>query len=183
VDLANENVSIAWVCAQVGVSLPEWFDNVKSVKVHCPFGALSHSDFGFETAFRVYPETNSAYCFAGCGFYTPVWLYAQAKDLRAREAAEVLLDLVGYRSRTPDEEWERVSQVRERVSEIDLTEALRAYCSREPSWESRQFDPSVSATFARCLELLPRVRSVSDSRRWLEACKTVMARALRTEDA
>jgi hypothetical protein len=181
---ANEQVSITYVCALIGMSLPDHVNDTHSVKVRCPFGPIWHADRGAEPSFRVYPGSNSAYCFAGCGFYTPVWLYAQARDLHSEESARDLLERVGYRAPDVEREWERVTASQTKVSEHGLIEALKVYCARViPEWETVQLDPSVAATFARCLALLPRVRSVADGQEWLRVCKQVMSSALEARGA
>lgn len=60
VQVANDEISIIGVARMLGCHVGDVID-VKSVKVHCPFGFL-HPDGGMETAFRIYPGTNSAYC-------------------------------------------------------------------------------------------------------------------------
>lgn len=179
VAVANERVSIIAVCREIGVSLPDGVPEQRSVKVHCPFGAFYHADGGMETALRVYPSTNSAYCFAGCGYFSPVWLFAQARDLSSREAALQLLDGIGYRPLDLIAQWDQAREPTEAIDKDSLSEALKVYCSRlDLEWNDRQYDPGVSRTLSRCLELLSRVVTSEDAALWLEHTKLVMTRAL-----
>jgi hypothetical protein len=181
VAVANEMVNITVVCHEIGVAIPEIAEG-KSAKVHCPFGAVYHSDHGMETAFRVYPSTNSAFCFAGCGYFSPVYLYAQAFDITTMESATRLLDLIGYKPLSLVDAWAKVSAPPERIDQSSLAEALKVYCSRiDPLWEERQFDPGIARALTRCLELVPRVRTSEEARTWLETTKQVMHRTLRED--
>lgn len=60
IQLANERMSITQACRFIGMHLGDF--EIASVKTYCPFGELLHEDGGRSKAFRVYPETNSAYC-------------------------------------------------------------------------------------------------------------------------
>lgn len=177
VGVANEQVSILFVASAVGCSVPSEVPG-KSVKVFCPFG-VHHADLGQETAFRIYTESNSAYCFAGCGFYTPVRLYAQAFDLQPQDAAVSLLDLVGYRPLDLAHLWEKVASREPEPDTSALAEALKVWCgSQHPGWGERQFEEPVAGVLGSCLALLPKVQTEEDARQWLAVSKRVMSRVL-----
>src|SRR3954466_13862718 len=100
VAVANEVVSIATVCRWLGVQVPD-DDSLRS-KLYCPFGEFNHSDGGRDRALRIYPDSNSAYCFACSELFTPVKMYARmTDDGNWRAVAATLLGKVGYRSYDP----------------------------------------------------------------------------------
>lgn len=182
VSIANEQVSIVGVCRDLGIHVDP--DRGRSAKVHCPFGAIYHSDGGVDPTLRVYPDSNTCFCFRGCGYFTPVWLYAQAHDLSTTDAATALLEAIGYQPPNPEALWEAALTPPELpVDTASLAEALKMFCARsDPSWAEHQFDPGVSRTLARCLELLTRVRTSDEVRLWLETTKPVMHRLLKGDE-
>ncbi len=171
--VANEQVPIAVACRMAGVSVVG--DAGRPTKVHCPFGAL-HSDGGIDKAMRVYTDTNSAWCFSCTTFYTPVKIFAQARELDYRTAATVLLDHIGYRPLSLADQFAAA----ERSAQPDtaqLADALKIYCQRViPGWRGRQYNADESALLARCLALLDRVRSDTEAQLWLNTTKSIMAR-------
>jgi hypothetical protein len=175
---ANERVSIVQVCSWVGVALPT-IPEGKSVKVRCPFGAVYHIDQGIEPNFRVYPSSNSAYCFRCSTSFTPVKLASMAWDLGPSEAAQALLDRVGYRPLSMAQEWKSVVTAQPEVDRSSLAQALKVYASRIcEDWSDRQFEPVVSAKLDQCLALLDKVVTEEDVKSWLSTCKLVMHRVL-----
>lgn len=174
--IANQEMSIYRACEHVGVHVPEYAGG--SVKMYCPFGFL-HFDGGESKAFRVYGESNSAYCFA-CGTrFTPVSLIATARDLPHRDAAEWILHEVGYVEPTYQARWEALAEQGPEIDRDALTEALKLACRRmDPQWEDRQFEDAVAKRFVACLALLPKVRTGQDAKMWLETTKTAMSRVL-----
>jgi hypothetical protein len=178
-ELANENSDIMAVARFIGMEVPD-FSYSASIKLYCPFGEVSHADGGSSKAFRIYPETNSAYCFA-CGLhFSPVKLLATATDISTAEAADYLLELAGVTEAGTEERWEQLTSEQESpISTAELAEALKVYCSRiDPNWAERQLEPAVAHTFQRCLGLLGSVRTSADAEQWLGATKQVMAKNL-----
>lgn len=163
----------------IGMQVPS-FSYAYSVKLYCPFGEVSHADGGSSKAFRIYPETNSAYCFACGEAYSPVKLLATANDTSLNEAADFLLEYAGVTEEGTEERWEQLtSQQESPISTSELAEALKVYCARvDPDWAERQLEPAVAHTFQRCLELLGSVRTSADADQWLGATKQVMAKKL-----
>lgn len=157
------------------MDLPEGFANGRNMKVFCPFGDLYHSDGGVEAAMRIYPDSNSLYCFAGCGGFGPVSLVAHAWDLTRRAAARELLERTGITGPSRASVWAQ----RELVDPPDrvlLAEALKTFCRRRVvAWSTTQFDPVVAARLSACLALLDHVATDEDAGRWLEVCKAAMA--------
>ena len=180
-DEANSRVSIFLVCGWIGVDV-EAKDWGSSIKTYCPFGDFFHSDRGKEPAFRVYADTNSAYCFSCKKYFSPVSLYAAARDMTNKEAAETLLEKVGYKPPSAKGLWE---EVRPKEAEPDtsmLNKALRTYCQRIcPTWNKKQFEPGVAEILGKCLELLDVVKTMQDSDKWLKVSKEVMRRTLTKE--
>lgn len=177
ITLANSRMTITEACRLVGVHIGDF--TLGSMKTYCPFGGVFHTDGGWSKAFRIYPGTNSAYCFACGAHYTPVKLIARARDLSDEDAAQWILDQTNY---VPPDFASRWDALTKSVPEIDrdaLAEALSVACARaEPQWEERQFDPEVAASLRRCLDMLPRVTSADAAKRWLATCTQFMQRVL-----
>lgn len=149
-----------------------------SGKIFCPFGDTMHADGGRERAMRNYGD--HAYCFAGCGAFTPVTMIALAKDMSRDEAADWILQETGYVEPT----WQsRVAALQSRVEPIDLdvlADVLREQCRRlDPTWDRRQYEEGASTALARCLALLPSVKTAEDARTWKQGATKVMASVLR----
>lgn len=179
VAIANDIVPIITACKLIGMSLPEDVGYRRSTKLYCPFGELYHVDQGVDRAFRIYIDSNSAFCFAGCGFFTPVSLAALAWDLDHWTAATEILDRVGHRPLSLAEAWAKASRWEEPPDDTSLREALQTYCRRVcPNWDQLQFAPAVATTLTRCLDLLDRVHNEADAREWLDGTKALMGRVL-----
>lgn len=175
VGLANEQVSIVKACQLVGMDLPDDIAYGRSIKVHCPFGDIYHADQGHEAALRIYVESNSAFCFAGCGHFTPVWLCAQAWDIDTTTAALDLLERAGIRPVSLADQWAQATEDTVLPDTTLLNEALKTFCRRlTPAWDDLQFEPGIAASLTRCLDLLDLVRTDADTQQWLQGCKQVM---------
>lgn len=182
VTVANEQVSIVTVCQMLGTELPDDVGAGRSRKVHCPFEQVYHSDGGVAAAMRIYPESNSAYCFSCSYYYTPVNLAARAMGVDQRTAAARLLDRVGYRPLDLAAAFRAVSSYEPQPDKALVADALKTYCRRiEPHWSRRQFEPVVAAALTRCLSLLDLVISADDVALWLARCKDAMRRVLHAE--
>lgn len=170
VALANEQVSISKACELVGMS--SYFES--GSKVDCPVDGAR--------AFRVYPQTNSAYCFSCARAYRPVALVAEVRDISVDEAALVLLEAAGYVEEDVDAKL--AALLADEDPPIDtsaLMQALDTYCSRIcPTWETTQLDDRPAAYFAECLVPLRLISTQRQAEQWLAAAKHVMARILRT---
>lgn len=177
--VANEQVSILAVCRMVGVDLPEDAGMARSRKTFCPFGEVYHSDAGLEPAMRVYPDSNSAWCFRCATYFTPVKMAAQAWDQDWRTAAVVLLDRIGYRPASLAEQWSAVCVPVVAPDTTLLGEALKVFCARhDPQWSVHQFEPEIAGHLSRCLALLDRVGDDEAAQAWLRGTKQAMARLL-----
>lgn len=174
IQLANERMSIVAALRIAGSDASDY-----GGKQFCPFGHMYHADGGYEKAMRVYSESNSAYCFAGCGYFSPVKLVSMVKDMSDADAAEHILELTGYVAPTIDSLWEAATRDTRKVDTDALIEALKLACARySPDWEDRQLDEDVAKIFTRCLRSLPKVRTEEDAEKWLRATKMIMRKAL-----
>lgn len=179
IDLADQKVSIFLVCQLIGVLMPSGYDLSRSLKVRCPFGAVYHKDGGTDPSFRVYPDSNSAFCFR-CGVYwTPSRLAAMAWDCTPARAAAQLLLTAGHKVATLREVWQQAAVATGPPKTAQLAEALKIFCERQsPDWSKRQYEFQVAGTLARCLELLELVITDQDAANWLVATKTAMLQVL-----
>lgn len=183
VAVANEKVSIVTVCQLLGVELPDDIGMGRSRKVRCPFGAVYHSDQGVSAAMRVYPESNSAYCFSCAAYYTPVSLAARAMDCDRKTAAVRLLDHIGHKPLDLAAAWRDAVEYEPKPDRALLADALKTYCRRiDPQWCTRQFEPGVAGVLSRCLSLLDLVTDAEAVQLWLQRCKEAMRHALHVEE-
>lgn len=181
IDEANKKVSIYLVCGLVGVDVSEGREG-SSIKTYCPFGRFYHSDGGKEAAFRVYAETNSAYCFSCKKYFSPVSLYSSATDVSYKNSAEYLLDKIGYRKPTVEEIWNNVQPKEPEPDKSMLNKALRLYCQRiSTDWSKDQFKASVADILDKCLALLDSVTTSQEADYWLNSSKEVMSRIIRSQ--
>ncbi len=177
IDIANERMSIIEACNLLGMDIPDF--SVKSMKVHCPFGYLFHADGGHSRAFAIYPGTNTAYCFAGCGFFNPVRLVAMDKNVPDLQAAEMILEQTSYVAPDYEARWTALVETRPLVNQDTLAEALKVACARMvPDWDEAQFETAVSTKLRQCLALLPKVKTEEDATKWLAITKKVMQMTL-----
>jgi hypothetical protein len=176
VDLANEHVRILDVCRWVEMRVPDGTPP-RSLKVHCPFGVEAHTDHGSAPAMRVYPDTNQTFCFS-CGYFSPVWLAACVWKVNAVEAAQMLLDRIGYQPASVETLW--ALALAEVVPDTaSLGQALQTYCGRVDShWSTRQFESLSASMLDRCLSLLSHVRTAEQAQTWLTSSKLIMSRVI-----
>lgn len=177
--IANEQVSIIKACNMIGMDIPDF--SLSSLKVYCPFGHLYHADEGRSRAMRIYPATNSAYCFAGCGYLSPVKLIAIDRDSSEQDAAEWLLEQIGWVPPDYVSQWEALTQTEfPQVNTVDLGEALKTFCARSfpDHWTEFQFYESVAVKLSKCLSLLRKVHTPDDAEKWMRVAKQVMHQEL-----
>lgn len=174
IKLARELMTITEACIEIGMG-----DVSSFAKSYCPFGHVLHSDGGRTKAFKVYPETNTAYCFACQKVYDPVSLIATEKDITYRAAAELILEMKAYVSPDYQTRWDAITQDKTEVDTEALQDALKIACSRMvPDWATRQFEERVSRKLTQCLELSRKVKNDEDGRKWLDMTKQAMRQAL-----
>jgi len=175
VELANDLVDIFMVYNMIGMKVSPVYD-VRSIKVHCPF------DIGRDAspAFRIYPSTNSAYCFSCQAYYSPVKLASIAWEKTYKEAADILLEKIGHKPPTPEEIWNQAVQVEVQPPDLSsLGQALQLYCATlSVDWEMKQFDPEIAKWLDSCLSLLSCVKTETDAEKWIAGSKKVMTQVL-----
>lgn len=177
VAIANERMSIIEACNKLGMDVFEF--SVASMKFYCPFGSLYHADEGRTKAMRIYPATNSAWCFACNLYFTPTRLLAMDRGITEQEAAESILDDTRYVAPDYESKWNALIAPVAAVDTDDLAEALKVACRRiAPDWEERQFEEAVATKLRQCLSLLRKVKTDEDATKWLSTTKQVMQRAL-----
>lgn len=179
IDLANEFVSVIKVLRWSGTYVPE-VSYGRSWKTRCPFGEFYHLDRGSEKCLRVYSDTNSAYCFQGCGYITPVSLYSKVSGLTWPEAAEELLKREGYEEISDSEKWKQASEQRKSIDPNYLSSALQVYCSKiaKGQWNSLQYDSLILGNLKNCLDLLSLVTTEERARDWLSSSKSYMLKGI-----
>jgi hypothetical protein len=175
ISVANEEVGIVKSAELSGVENADY----GRAKLYCPFGELYHVDQGQSPAFRIYSDTNSAYCFACSKRFTPVSLFAMAEGISEDESATILLERIGYRAPDIESRWLDVLGFVPSIDHDSLATALGVACARmNPEWETLQFDEDVSTIFRKCLQLLPKVKTEDQAKQWLAKTKEVMRRTL-----
>lgn len=177
IQLANERMSIIDACNELGMDVFDF--SVASLKVHCPFEQISHPDGGQSKAMRIYPGTNSAWCFACQQYFTPVKLISMDKDISELEAASYILDKTNYVAPDYVSRWEALTAQSKELDTDALAEALKVACKRmSPDWEERQFEDAVSSKLRRCLGMLPKLKTQEDASKWLAVSKMAMSQTL-----
>jgi hypothetical protein len=156
------DTALRWVGIDVGT-------RSRGMKTACPL-------CGADGAFRVYPD--HGWCFAEQKYLSTVGLLAAKWELSREDAALAALEKIGYVLADLAHLWAG-AQRRPEPAREDLADALRVWCeARCPDWKARQFESGVAGALARCLGLLPRVRTEDDCELWLRSCKQVMSRVL-----
>jgi hypothetical protein len=177
IELANERMTIVDACNELGMDIYDF--SISSLKVYCPFGHLYHSDGGTSKAMRIYPATNSAWCFAGCGYFTPVKLLSLDKGISEEEAAESILETTKYIPPDYESRWEALVTAETPMDTDALSDALKVACARlDPNWEAHQFEDAIATKLRKCLQLLSKVHTEEDATKWLTITKQIMRKAL-----
>ena len=178
IKIANEIMTIDEACVFIGMGSVSGL-----AKTYCPFGNTMHSDGGRERSFKVYPETNSAYCFACQRRYDPVSLVALEHDVTYRKAADIILAEKEWVPPDYVSQWEALTSKTQKVDYEGLQEALKLACARmDPSWETRQFEPAVAHKLTQCFAAVRKVKDDEDATKWLTLTKEAMRRVLATSN-
>lgn len=138
-------------------------------KMRCPFGWL-HGDGGVEPSFRLYGDTNTGFCFNGCGLITPVRFAAECWDVpwyiaSVRLCAEHL-----------GEDLEADSLTVPAGPASDLMEALRVRLRTEvgPDWLRLQYHQQVQKELERWAPLAEAVTTEAEARIFLARAATAI---------
>lgn len=165
---ANEIVPISALFREFGYNVPD--ADTASMKISCPWSYM-HSDYGLDKAMRIY-ASNTAYCFAGCGFITPVDLAVREWSMSPSKAARKLLEQRGFKRQNLKEMWAEFKTNSEMVpDEETLSAALLTALSSIPTYKDNQYDPAVLATIDKFNKVLPQVTNEEKARLWLNAGK------------
>jgi hypothetical protein len=152
-------------------------DSGRPYKAFCPSGSSYHSDGGLQAALRVYPDTNTGYCFLCSWFVTPVKLVAVAKDITEPEALALLLDKF-----SPGDEPQAATET-DALGLSDLRSALVLYHQSLLARQGMSLteDPTGSSeVLAQALSLLSLVKTQDDAVKWLSVGKQAVAARLAT---
>lgn len=171
-DRANE-VPIHDVLRDVfGAFVP---DGGTSMKVYCPF-AFEHGDGGVDKNCRIYPATNSLFCFTMHGFMPPTRLIQIREDVNIWRAAESLLQRYNiptgrsYQDRFQDLVLSRETSRADVPTTAVIVESLHRALRNVEEYLSRQFDPDVTAAMEEELDradaLLSASADMDEIRHW-----------------
>lgn len=177
IDLANSRMGIMAAFRLAGYDLGSV---AGTGKIYCPFGDMYHVDGGRQKAMKVFEDDNSAWCFAGCGYFNPVKVLSMARDATDLEAAEFILVETKYIAPNFSDQWDALVAEEELAVDIyELAETLKVACGRmSPQWDAVQFDDRVGSMLSKCLSVLPKVHTGDEAVRWLEISKSVMQKTL-----
>lgn len=179
IDEANEHIDIADLLTSIGIFVPDTIRMGGTRKVHCPFG-FYHSDGGRSKAMRIYPASNTVYCFSCTKRYSPVGLAAALWDISWTAAAMRLLEDAGFKRKSIEERWvEATTSVENKPDLIALADALKMFCAGISSdWHNLQYEDEIAVKLSRCLQLLDSIQTNEQATKWLTVCKTVMRNLL-----
>lgn len=176
IKIANEIMTIDEACIAIGMG-----DVSGMAKAYCPFGPVFHSDGGRERAFKIYPQTNSAYCFACQRRYDPVSLVATEQDISYVAAAEWILEEKKWVAPDYESQWDALTTRPTPVDYEGLQAALKLACGRMVTdWETRQFEPQVAHKLTLCLGMVRKVTNDDEAKKWFDTTKKAMSQVLAT---
>jgi len=174
---ANERVSIYDAHALIGDPIPDYGMSA-SAKLHCPFEDVFHVDSG--KSYRVYPMTNSSYCFACAQRFSPVLLVQMYFELEPEDAARKLLDTIGWIEPTIENRWDTIVNPIVEIDHDALKSTLEVYCQRlDPKWVGRSGE--ARTRFEKLTDMLKKVSTEHDAQLWLTAAKKYMKQVLETK--
>jgi hypothetical protein len=182
VDIANRIVPLRIVLGMTNIYVSE-FTYGKSIKTRCPFADIYHLTEDAGKSMRVYSDTNTAFCYMGCGVLTPVSVYAKLNGVPYKAAAKFLLEKVGHKLKTFDEKWADAVNGVEPLNLQGYRDALNEICTSysKGEWSSLKYSPSVSSSFSKLLEILDKASSYEDADRWLATARQLMLKKIDEE--
>lgn len=169
------------------VSVPEGL-GYRSWKTYCPLG-WEHPDGGVDKGFRVYEQTNSAFCFVQHGQMGPVRLAQMRWGGKQIVAARRLLEMyqLGQKRhwRQRYEEVLNEREIRQEISPAYVVEALRMALDAIPGYTARQYESKFVSLMEIELEaldeLLGRHPSDAEIRQWYYETKDRLVRTITQE--
>lgn len=182
IDTANKIVPLRIVLGMTNIYVSE-FTYGKSIKARCPYADIYHLTEDAGKSMRVYSDTNTAFCYMGCGVLTPVSVYAKLNGVSYKESAKFLLEKVGHKLKTFDEKWQDAVAGFEPLNLQGYREALTEMCifHSEGEWGTLKYAPGVSAAFSKLLTVLDKATSYEDADRWLDKARLIMFNQLDRE--
>lgn len=141
IEFVNSHVTINQVLRDLcDIYVPR---EVHSWRIHCPWGK-DHSDKGVGKHMKVYWDSNTAHCFAGHGFFTPVKLWAAMKGTTQTKAAKQMAKEYAI-GRTADYYDRMVDMVMSLDEEepFDVATIIQSVLPLHPAYIKNQFLPEV----------------------------------------
>lgn len=172
VEAVNAEVSLVRVISDEGHPI-HGPDQARSIKQHCPWG-WTHADGGDEKAFRVY-GTNTAFCFAGCGYVDPIIFAMKQWDLPRLQAAKELALRYDVQAGDLDSAIEAL-QRDQGVAPVELVDALRRWV-RGLWGDSPEYEAARSALI-RCASVVELVRDEASAATWWSLSQQHIAAAV-----
>jgi hypothetical protein len=156
-----------------------WATALRWAKLNAPLERGNRDDCpacGSRGAFRAYDD--HGFCWNCRGYFSVTGLLAVVWEMDLEDAALRALDQIGYVPLSFAHRWEHVQrEIAPDPGQLEL--ALVTWCEAAcPEWTRRRYDKAVANRLARCLGLLPKVKTSQDAETWLSACKQVMGRCL-----
>lgn len=175
IDTANRVVPFRVVLGMTNIYVSE-FAYGKSIKARCPYADMYHLTEDAGKSMRVYSDTNTGFCYMGCGVLTPVAVYAKLNGISYRDSAKFLLEKVGHKLKTFEEKWQDALNDRGPVNLEGYREALDELCFQYTRyrWSSLKYTASISSSLSNLLNILDKAQSYDDADRWLEIAKRHM---------
>ena len=143
----------------------------RSIKTNCP-GRWLHSDGGHEKSFRVY-STNTAFCFAGCGFFTPTRAAAMLWDVSEQRAAKEMSARYGVSAGDVHAAVELMLREGD-VTRPDLVDALRRWVNVTFTGESA---PRARDALIRCVSVVDLIETATDAATWWDQAQSLIRTA------
>lgn len=155
----------------------------KSIKARCPYADIYHLTEDAGKSMRVYSDTNTGFCYMGCGVLTPVSVYAKLNGMSYKDAAKFLLEKVGHKLKTFDEKWADAVSDYGPVNLQGYREALDEICFQYSNgdWVSMKYSSSISSSFSQLLSILDKAQSYDDADKWLGVAKQFMIKQIDKE--
>jgi hypothetical protein len=143
----------------------------RSIKTHCPWRWL-HADGGAEKAFRVY-ATNTAFCFAGCGFFTPTRAAAMLWDVSEQRAAKEMAARYGVSVGDVDAAVELMLRDVD-VNRADLLDAMRRWVDVSFTGDDRD---RARTALIRCASVADVIETADDAATWWDKSQELIRTA------
>ena len=117
--LQETMISILQVLRDIGVSVS---DDQYPQQIHCPFHASGQE---LHMSARVYPQTNSWYCFTESRSFTPLTTMATAHEISNSQAAYMLRERFGTDDISLSKSSEKIlSRIADTISVLSLDDLL-----------------------------------------------------------